>query len=89
MVHGGDFSHGSLNTLLTPGAYGIRSGDDGNTITDYPSELANVNGVMLVFTCPQSSTDAYTIQLLMSHTEIVYIRVKVTYWGVWKKIQLI
>lgn len=88
MVHGGEFSHGSLNTLLTPGAYGIRLGDDGNTITDYPSELANTNSVMLVFTRPLLSSDSYTIQLLMSYTEILYIRVKVTGWGAWKNITL-
>ena len=88
MVHGGEFYHGSLNTLLTPGAYGIRLGEPGNTITDYPSELADKNSVMLVFPNYFSTNTSYVIQLIMSYDEIAFIRLKISDFGVWKKIQL-
>jgi hypothetical protein len=68
IVRGEDIHDGSLNDIGTPGSYGIRLGDSGNTITDYPSELNGINSMMLVFPAPLRQTNAYIVQLNHNNT---------------------
>ena len=82
LITRGEYRDGDLDNLdNSPGVYNVRPGE--GTIEHCP---ISTYGTLVQFAFGDGASEAYTIQLLMSRENEIYIRHKVSIWGNWLRI---